>query len=513
MVMKRIKKHGVKFTAYLGAFVLLKASWWIGATFGSPTLEQIIFHLQNGADGLEDADLGIFYNFTIHVVALPFLFATILFGIQQFLLAPRGVSFAERYRTSNKNLYRWLAYILSFLQAGFVRYIPIGLLIFSALVIANKVALWSYLQNHEVSEFIDQNYVAPKNITAPKNKLNLVLIYVESLEKGYSDAGVMGRDLLADLNDATKTGYRFGSLLQTTGTGWTMAGIVSSQCGIPLKSTSLFNVAAQKEKEKSFLPHAICLGDILYDNGYRNVFMGGASLYFAAKGSFFSQHGYAETYGKEDWVRNGASNFNEWGLYDDELFANARIKVDQLHRTKQPFNLTLLTVDTHPPSGYISPTCERYGGTSYRDTVSCSATMVADFIEYMRHKGYLKNTVVVVMGDHLSMQAPLDPELKKSGQRSIYNAFLIPTKQEKNRDTIYHFGIFPSILYAMEFRFRDNRLGLGASGFGKLDPDFPIPALRLETLNELLAKTSRKYLEFMGVGHHYDDLKQKDQKY
>lgn len=240
--------------------------------------------------------------------------------------------------------------------------------------------------------------------------------------------------------------------------------------------------------------------------------MGGASLYFAAKGSFFSQHGYAEAYGKEDWARNGITNFNEWGLYDDELFANARAKVDQLYHAKQPFNLTLLTVDTHPPKGHISPTCQRYGASTYKDVVSCTATLVSEFINYMQRKGYLKNTVVVVMGDHLSGGVPLEPELIKAGNRSIYNAFLTPRKQQKNRETIYHFGTFPSVLYAMGFRFKDNRLGLGASGFGPLDPSFVIPALKLETLNELLAKTSRKYLEFLDAGHHYGDLKQKDQE-
>lgn len=512
MVIKRVKKHGAKFAAYLGAFVLLKASWWIGATFGAPTLEQIIFHLQNGTDGIADADPGIFYNFAVHVILFPILFAAILFGIQQGLLSRKCVDCAENYGASRNRICRWLARVVLLLQSGFSRYIPIGLLVFSGVVMANKVALWGYLQNHEISEFIDQNYVTPKNITAPRNKLNLVLIYVESLEKGFSDTSVMGTDLLASLNDATKTGYHFESLIQTTGTGWTMAGIVSSQCGIPLKATSLFNVTAQKEKEKSFLPRATCLGDVLFKNGYRNVFMGGASLYFAAKGSFFAQHGYAETYGKEDWARNGATNFNEWGLYDDELFSNARTKVDQLYRAKQPFNLTLLTVDTHPPHGYTSPTCQRYGTTTYRDIVSCTATMVADFIKYMKHKGYLRNTVVVVMGDHQAGGTPLAPELTKMGQRSIYNAFLIPTKEHKNREAIYHFGIFPSILYAMGFRFEGNRLGLGASGFGDLDPGFVIPALKLETLNELLAKTSRKYLEFLDAGHRYGDLEQKDQK-
>ena len=39
MKLKRIKRQHVHFLSYLLAFVFLKAAWWIGAKFGSPSLE------------------------------------------------------------------------------------------------------------------------------------------------------------------------------------------------------------------------------------------------------------------------------------------------------------------------------------------------------------------------------------------------------------------------------------------------------------------------------------------
>lgn len=215
-----------------------------------------------------------------------------------------------------------------------------------------------------------------------------------------------------------------------------------------------------------------------------------------ARASFFAQHGYSELYGKEEWSRAGHKQFNDWGLYDDALFKEAKVKVDALQKSRQPFNLTLLTVDTHPSFGYISPTCAQQGVTDYKGIVHCTAGLVADFVGHLKQRGYLKNTVVVILGDHLSGQTPVEAILAESPQRTIYNRFLTPNKLDQNRDRTFHFGIFPSILYAMGFRFPDNRLGIGASGFGPLEPNFTLPNLDAKTFSEMTAKTSKKYIEF-----------------
>lgn len=496
----RFKKGHVQFLSYLVGFMLLKAAWWIGAKFGSPTLEQIIFHLQNGTDGIADADPDIFRSFAVHVIFLPCVFAALVYGLQQWVNSSRTSTYIRHHKlpTESSIGVRSVVLGLEALQWIFSRYLPIGILLLAAVIFGNKIAIWSFLQHQEVSTFIDDNYVFPKNqhIKAPGKKLNLVLIYVESLEKGYTNAEIMGRNLLAPLDAVTLNGQRIDNFVQTTGTGWTIAGIVSTQCGVPLKTLSLFSIHNQKAKIKSFLPGIDCLGDVLEQNGYKNIFMGGASLYFADKGKFFAEHGYSELYGKEEWVRAGAKQFSDWGLYDDELFARAKTRLDQLQKSRKPFNLTLLTVDTHPPQGYVSPTCARQGVKDYQGLLTCTAGLIADFIGYMKQKGYLENTVVVILGDHLSTQAPLESALNAAGERLIYNAFLAPTPLHKTRDTVYHFAMFPSILQAMRFSFDNNRLALGASAFGPVDPAFIVPNLTADTYKALLAKTSRRYLEF-----------------
>ena len=370
-IIKHFRHHGARFFTYLFAFVLLMGAWWLGKKLGSPTIDQIIYHIQNGNDGLEDADPEILHSFLGFVIALPILLATILFAIQQALLSDKAVRFIRSHKNSTESrlMFRLAAKAAFMGRKAFKKYIPISLVIFAGFILGNKIALWSHLKNLEESEFFHEHYKEPSNVVAPKKKLNLVLIYVESLENGFADSSLMGRDLLASLNSATAKDYRFNNYQQTTGTGWTIAGIVSSQCGVPLKSTTIFDGNTQGEKIKSFLPGAKCLGDILLANGYKNIFLGGASLYFAGKGKFLSQHGYSEMYGKEEWSRLAENDFNGWGLYDDQLFKHAKLKLDLLERSKKPFNLTLLTVDTHFPDGFYSPTCTSKGAIDYKGIV------------------------------------------------------------------------------------------------------------------------------------------------
>src|SRR5690606_11663260 len=99
--------------------------------------------------------------------------------------------------------------------------------------------------------------------------------------------------------------------------------------------------------------------------GYRQSFIGGASTRFAGKGTFLRRHGYDEVLGVEElvWYLDDPNYLNNWGLYDDNTFAAAANKFDELASDpSRPFNLTMLTVDTHHPIGTPSRSCTPYGG-------------------------------------------------------------------------------------------------------------------------------------------------------
>lgn len=495
MVLKKLKKHGAKFSAYVIAFFCLNLALWIDKNFGSPSFEQILLHVKFGVDGLVEADQRLIQSFIFYCGILPVLFSLFIFVIQKAVLSQTSKTFIHNYyknRTGHDTA-QVIAKLLTITRIAFHNFLPIIVICVGAFALFTKLAIWSHIQTFEESMIFEQYYVEPAEIIAPQIKKNLVTIYVESFENGFSNSTIMGEDVLSPLNSVLEKAYSFDNYLQTYGTGFTIAGLVSTQCGIPLKIFTTLDGQQQGEKLKKFLPGAICLGDILSTFGYTNVFLQGSSLAFAGKDKFYSQHGYSKMLGKSHWLSLGDQALNEWGIFDDQLLKYAKQELDLLQASGRPFNLSILTSDTHFPKGHISASCKNKGVTNYQGVVKCTASEVANFISYIKDKGYLENTVVVVLGDHLAMRVPMLDELEKAGNRTIYNRILTNEVLNKNTETLYPFSMYPTMLYSLGFRFKHNRLGLGASGFGEVDPNYDLTAMSPVTFRELLAKSSRGY--------------------
>ena len=150
-------------------------------------------------------------------------------------------------------------------------------------------------------DFIDQYYTDPNKINFKiDNKKNFVLIYVESLEENFSNKEIFGENLIELISPKNLNGKSFKSFYETRYTNWTIAAIVATQCGIPLKPISILstNKFGRHYKNvfglKHFLPNIKCLGDILKENDYKSIFINAVSLDFVGTGLFFKNHGYDE---------------------------------------------------------------------------------------------------------------------------------------------------------------------------------------------------------------------------
>lgn len=457
----------LRLLTYWLALALIASGLWVRHEFGTPGFGQILFHLQFGRAGLMDADPTLFHRYALYALALPLLASIALLALEPRLHA------APRY--------------LAALRPS----LPVLMLAGSLPFLANELSFWTYLEQQHYGDYFRDHYVPAGRIDAPAHKRNLVLVYVESLESTYDRADLFQRNLLAPLEQATAGWANFRRFEQTEGTGWTMGGIVSSQCGVPLRPHKMklsggngfwvdehgHHIDGNRlhENATGFLPGVTCLGDILAQAGYRNVFLGGADPEFAGKGMFLVTHGYHEVLGHEDWLRRGETAMNGWGLGDERLLAQAKQRYDQLQQSGQPFNLTLLTLDTHPPHGYPSPSCQQRGARNFPDIVECSAGLVADFVRHVRASDTAGNTDIVVMGDHLSMANDAYAQLSHVRPRYVFNRFYSPRPlPAPNREHIHHFDVLPTVLDMLGFRFGDGRLGLGASGFGPLSPQFKV---------------------------------------
>jgi len=472
-----LKKRRYQYPAIAFAVFLFSGVLWLKDKFGSVTLDQIIYHFEFGSEGLLTADPAFAASFIRACVLIPLLAVIIVFIFNEADGGPWYRFLGGTYKKLSgifKNSFGKLTFVRR-VGNRIARYA----LIYSFVLLAASVGFFFYnfpasgtIKNRlsKAPDYYADHYIDPQKATFTKGHLkNLVLIYAESLKNTYEDSERFGENLLQPLLDVRnkEKGFSFASFSQMPGTAWTIAGIVGTQCGIPLKSMTMYSGNKQGEKLELFLPHATCLGEILKAYDYRNVYMRGASMKFAGADKFFKAHGYDEIYGREEWLVQGyrPEHMNKWGLYDEDLFAEAKLKLAELMQKKERFNLTLLTLDTHHPKGNLSRICARKGYDKFEDTVRCSSEQIADFIRFIDAQGW--SIQIVVMGDHLAMKNPVYEKLTNNADRTIFNMFLSDNKNyEKNRDHINHFDMMPTILNFVGLKVQGDRLGLGYSGIG-----------------------------------------------
>ena len=270
-----------------------------------------------------------------------------------------------------------------------------------------------------------EQYVAVDPSKVSLDGKNLIYLYVESLELNYLDKDLFP-GLTPNLQRLRNAATEFTNIRGMWGTSWTIAGMVSSQCGIPLISPGENNSTSGAEL---FLPKAICLGDILKNQGYALHYMGGAALSFAGKGLFYKDHGFDRIEGVDRLLAKtpNPDYRNWWGLYDDSLYALLTSRIEKLASLDQPFALFGLTLDTHHPKGNVSSSCKnsRYldGSNPILNAVHCADQLVAEFVSDLKTSNLLSNTILVIASDHLALPNTAATRLKSQTRKNLVLVF------------------------------------------------------------------------------------------
>jgi phosphoglycerol transferase len=304
-------------------------------------------------------------------------------------------------------------------------------------------------------------YLEPSITKLTRETKNLVVIYAEGLERTFFDETIFP-GLITGLLKLESKSTSFTNIKQVAGTGWTIGGMVASQCGIPLFAPADGNSMAGMDV---FLPSAICLGDLLHDEGYYLSYYGGADLAFAGKGKFFSTHKFDQIAGKDELLPFLAdkSYISGWGLYDDSLFDLAYERFVELSTLGKKFGLFLLTLDTHHPDGHPSQGCQEIiykdGSNPILNAVACSDYLISKFVNKVMQSPYGEKTVVVVLSDHLALKNTAYDDLRK---RERKNLFMIIGPKVNKPTQINRLGstldIAPTILPFIGYR---GSIGLG----------------------------------------------------
>ncbi|WP_424682098.1 sulfatase-like hydrolase/transferase [Frateuria sp. YIM B11624] len=307
-----------------------------------------------------------------------------------------------------------------------------------------------------IRSMLDGDPSEPADVVATPGR-NLVFVYLESVERTYTDE-TRFPGLTPNLNRLRAQGLDFSGLATFPGVTYTIAGLFSSQCGAPYLISSIFGDDFGKlgfvpnndnTTASSFHPELACLGDVLRAAGYDQTFLSGVALSFANKGDFFRMHGFDHLLGKPqiEALHDGKLASQGWGLHDSDLFDEALAQYRRKQASGKPFSVMLSTVDTHPPKGYLLPGCEPYAAirNAMLDAVHCSDTLLGRFVAQLSAEPGWKDTLVVVMSDHVAMRNAASALYPPDDQRQPL-LFVLNAGQGDRPVRMYHMDVAPTVL-------------------------------------------------------------------
>ena len=164
----------------------------------------------------------------------------------------------------------------------------------------------------------------------------------------------------------------------------------------------------------------------------------------------------------------------------------------ELAKRDQPFNITILTVDTHFEDGYVCEQCEdQWGDNQYANVISCSSRQISEFVDWIKKQDFYKDTTIVLTGDHTTMDSDFCDPVSDDYERRVYTSFINsavePQQKEKREYTLLDY--FPTTLAALGAEIDGNRLGLGTNVFSY--EQTLVERFGLDTVGEELRKKSR----------------------
>ncbi len=248
---------------------------------------------------------------------------------------------------------------------------------------------------------------------------NLVLIYLESYDKSYLTNEKM-KPYTKYIQELSREGEFYNNVEQLDGATSTTAAIISSQCGAEFSSYFMFYNPYNKINKNQRL---VCLPDILNKVGYNQIFIGGANKKLFNKGNYLLSHNYDIVEDKDSLVLqypNAEQYLTDWGVADKEIFEIAQDKYIQLSNTNKPFNMTILTTATHNIDGLYDSRCKNSTDNTLLNAVECTNDLLKDFINFLKNQPNYKDTLIVIMPDHIQYEMNILDDIISSNEKQPY---------------------------------------------------------------------------------------------
>ena len=471
------------------------------ATFPLENTDAVMFTLAQNIDGSRDFVISLIMGVIERSIAICF-FLLILIAV--ILLAVR---FLHK-RICFKFL-TCLTFNRLIVTLNVICFVILAKGIYSDIPVIDYYVKWKdSLVTPDRSDFYIKEYVDPDSVHIEfKEKKNLILIFLESMEYNFQDSangGNQSRNIIPEITEYLKNEQSFvPGGTQVAGMGWTMADAVAKTCGIPLMFPP--SIAGSFKPVKDFIPGARCLTDILAENGYDVLVSKGANLKFSGMDDFLNTHSTRQSFGfieySKDKLRIKGNVISEWGVKDSMHFELVKEHIDRISKQEKPWAVWFFTVNTHTPHGIIDSTCGISEEISEMDRlpaiIKCSSHQIDSFIRWAKTQKWFDNTLIAVMGDHAMMAAPELVGFKDENLTHYWLDFFINSNRsaENYSRKFTSLDMFPTILEAMGAEIPNGALGLGRSLYSS-SPTL-LERYGLDSINRALNKRSVEYDYFL----------------
>jgi phosphoglycerol transferase len=244
----------------------------------------------------------------------------------------------------------------------------------------------------------------------PDDRPDVVIIYLEGMDQIFEDQDRF-QDALGQLKTLAGPGaIELTGVSEMVGTGWSLAGMVASQCGVPVLPNGI-RFENNFTDQRNFMNDLTCLGDVLDARGYATEFVMGGEKEFAGINHFYASHGVttqtdiaviAEMISQDEFD----AAFPGWVLDDQMSLDIARRRHAELSASDTPLFLVVETMGPHGREVWLSRRCTQTGraeiATDVAAGVRCTADLAVDFVEKIRNSPGARPTLFVLLSDHIN---------------------------------------------------------------------------------------------------------------
>ena len=257
--------------------------------------------------------------------------------------------------------------------------------------------------------------------------VNVVVIFVEGLDRRYvgrtvpvpdarsgSSAGIA----LTPFFDRLKQDSLYYENFFTNGVQ-TSRGLLATLCSsYPRYGTAMIKTRSTND--------FLCLPSVLRDGGYRTEMVVSQGAGVNNLGRFFGRNGIDRFFSEADFPKE-AQRLGI-GMADGALLDFVRGRIEIMQRGSKPFFLTALTSGTHHP--FLVPTRHPDVADLARQSDGYLPALRYFDLEFervftgLREQGLLKNTIVVVLGDHGRHESVGQTEIERQAGHFLSPLFI-----------------------------------------------------------------------------------------